>query len=66
MTFIDILVDILDGLDRSNGLHIDVTVIFPQKPWAIENHPAVVNFSLRFTSTNFEFLSSVSSAEPGI
>jgi hypothetical protein len=66
MAFIDIFVDIFDGLDGCNGLHIDVAVIFPQKPWGIRDYPAVVNFSFRNSSTNFEFLSSVSSTEPGI
>jgi len=45
MTFINILVDILDGLDRCNGLDINMAAIFPQQPRAVWDYLAVVYFS---------------------
>ncbi len=66
MAFVDILVDVLDGFNGSNGLNINMTAIFPQQPRTVWHYPAVVNLSFRFSSANFEFLSSVSPAEPGI
>ena len=43
MSLVHILVDVLDGLDRSNGLHIDVTAIPPNQIPGVTDHPSVVN-----------------------
>src|SRR6266446_6624842 len=43
-----------------------MAAIFPQKPWAIRNYPAVVDSSFRISSTDFDFFASVSLTEPGI
>jgi len=43
MALVDILVDVFDGLDRSNRLHIDITVILPDEISGVTDHPLVVN-----------------------
>jgi len=43
MSFVDIFVDILDSLDRSNALDIDMTAVLPDKPFAVWYNPAVIN-----------------------
>ena len=43
MTLIDILVDILDSLDRSNGLNINVMLVLFDQVFAVANNPTVVN-----------------------
>jgi hypothetical protein len=43
LSFVNVPVDILDSLDGSNALNIDVTLIFPEQIVAVGNHPAIVN-----------------------
>jgi hypothetical protein len=43
MALVHILVDVLDGLDRCNGLHIDVALILPDEKPGVTDHPTIVN-----------------------
>ena len=43
MALVHILVDVLDCLDRGNGLHIDVAVIFPDEIPGVTDNPLIVN-----------------------
>ena len=43
MALVDVLVNVLDGLDRYNPLKIDVIAIFPNEVRAVRHYPAIVN-----------------------
>ncbi len=43
MALVDVLVNVLDGLDRCNSLEIDMTTIFPDKVRAVRDYLAIVN-----------------------
>jgi hypothetical protein len=43
VALVHILVDVLDGFDRGNGLHIDVTPVLPDEILAVTDNPSVVN-----------------------
>ena len=43
MALVDVLVNVLDGLDGCNPLGIDVTAIFPDEVRAVRHYPAIVN-----------------------
>ena len=43
MALIHIFVNILDSLDRSNRLHIDMGPILLDKIWRVANHPLIVD-----------------------
>ena len=43
MALVDVLVNVLDGLDGCNPLEIDVTAIFPDEVRAVRHYPAIVN-----------------------
>jgi hypothetical protein len=43
MALIHILIYILDGLDRGNRLHIDMTVIAPDEILAMTDNPLVID-----------------------
>src|SRR6266850_3899137 len=43
MALVHIFVDVLDSLDRSNRLHIDMAPVLPDKIWGVANHPLIVN-----------------------
>ncbi len=43
MALVDVLVNVLDGLDGCNPLEIDMTAIFPDEIRAVRHYPAVVN-----------------------
>ena len=43
MALVHILVDVLDGLDRSNRLHIDVAPVLPDQVLGVTNHPAIIS-----------------------
>ena len=62
MTLVDILVDVLDFLDREKTLHVDVTAKNPKPEVWIRNHPTIVNLMI----SNLVLLSCVSSPEAGI
>jgi hypothetical protein len=66
MTLVDILVNILDGLERGSTLHIDVALILPDQIWTIRNHPAVVYIHIISANFNFESPSIVTSTIRGI
>jgi hypothetical protein len=55
MALVDILVDVFDGLDRCNGLEIDMATILPDEIGAVCDNPAIVNLP----SMNLMCLSSV-------
>jgi hypothetical protein len=55
MTLVHILVDVLDRLDRGNGLHIDVAIVLPDEVGTVSDDPAIVNL----LSTNTMCLTSV-------
>jgi len=40
--FVDVFVDVLDGLDRRNALHIYMTVVLPDRPSTVWNNPAIL------------------------
>src|SRR6266498_2725934 len=42
MPFVDMFVDVLDGLDRRNALHIYMAVVLPDKPFAVWNNPVII------------------------
>ena len=63
MALVHILVDLLDGLDRSNGLHIDVTAIPPNETPGVTDHPSVLNLLCPVPSTQLMCPDSV--APPG-
>jgi hypothetical protein len=44
MTFVDVFINIFDSLDRSNRLHIDMTLVFPEQPCTVWYNPTVVYF----------------------
>ena len=46
MALVDVLVNVLDGLDRSDTFHINVAAVFPQKIGAVGNHSSIVNLML--------------------
>jgi len=35
--FVDVFVDVLDGLDRRNALHTYMTAVLPDKPLALQD-----------------------------
>jgi hypothetical protein len=43
MALVHILVDVLDGLDRCNGLHIDVAPILPDQVPGVTHNPSIVH-----------------------
>jgi hypothetical protein len=43
MALVHILVDVLDGLDRCNGLHIDVAPVLPDQILGVTHHPSIVH-----------------------
>ena len=43
MALVDVLVNVLDGLDGCNPLEIDVTAVFPDEVRAVRHYPVVVN-----------------------
>ncbi len=43
MALVDVLVNVLYGLDGCNPLKIDVTAIFPDEVRAVRHYPVVVN-----------------------
>jgi hypothetical protein len=43
MAFVDILVDVLDGLEWKDTLHVDVAVISPKEPRWVRHNPPVVH-----------------------
>ncbi len=43
MAFVDVLVNVFDGLDGCNPLEIDMAMIFPDEIRAVRHNPAVVN-----------------------
>ena len=44
--FVNILVDVFDGLDRGANLNFDVGVVFEAEIRAVRNDPLVVNQNL--------------------
>ena len=46
MTLVHIIKDVLDSLDRGNGLHIDVTPVLPDEILAMTDNPSIVNLVL--------------------
>jgi hypothetical protein len=65
MALVDILVDVLDSLDRTDGLHIDMTPVLPDKILVVTDDPSVVNLiSVVLASVNG--LPSVKTSCPGI
>ena len=55
MAFVHILVDVLDGLNGGNGLHIDVTAISPDEVLGVADNPLVGDL----LASNFMCLASV-------
>jgi hypothetical protein len=45
MALVHIFVNVLDSLDRSNRLHIDMAPILPDEIWGVANHPLIVDLS---------------------
>jgi len=43
MALVDVLVNVLDGLDRCNPLEIDVATIFSDEIRAVRDYPAIVD-----------------------
>src|SRR5271170_6888237 len=43
MSFVDVLVNIFDGLHRIYRFHINVTSVSPKKIRVVRNHPSVVH-----------------------
>lgn len=42
MAFVDVFVDVLDGLNSTTNLDINMSVIFQQEKWAVWHNPAVI------------------------
>ena len=43
MALVDVLVNVLDGLDGCNPLEIDVTAVFPDEVRTVRHYPVIVN-----------------------
>jgi hypothetical protein len=55
MALVHILIDVLDSLDRSNRLHIDMAPIPPDEIWGVADDPLIVDLP----SLNLQILASV-------
>jgi len=62
MALVHILVDVLDCLDRSNRLHIDMAPVLPDKIWGVTDHPLVVDLPSPYVMN----LASVTTSGAGI
>jgi hypothetical protein len=65
MALVHILVDALDGFDRGNGLHIDMTPVLPDEILAVTDHPSIVHL-IPVPLTCVKGLPSVETPCPGI
>ena len=62
MTFVDVFVNILDGLDGEDALHVDMAMELLEPEAWIWNNPSIVNLM----TSNHKCLSSVTSSEISI
>jgi hypothetical protein len=62
MTLVDIFVNVLDGLDRKDALHVDMAAELPEPEAWMGNDPSIVDLM----TSNLKSLPSVTSSEIGI
>jgi hypothetical protein len=61
MALVHIFVNVLNSLDRSNRLHIDMAPILPDEIWRVANHPLIVDLiALNFQNLAYVMTSGVS------